>query len=718
MKRRQVVIAALLVLLLAVPAVLLHRLLYTQQGLDFLLSRLQGIEGLRIEVSGVEGTLAGPLSFGHVIVDHDAARIEADGVRGTPSVAGLLAGRFGLDHASIDRLEVTLKDRGPQPESEIHFLPARLSISANDVTVRKVGVRLKDGTRLEVASVRGDVRVTRWRIDVSPFAIEDEAGRLDGEVYLRGTSPLGLRGNVAGHWRLPDGQEYRFAAATYGKLDRMAIDTVLVSPAQVSFSGNLLDLHAEPRAVGTLRAIDFDGSPWLSPGQLPALSGSISVDAGASGIGVDGMLTSPVAGAEVIRVHGSARYAGDRLDLVSLRAWMPRTGASLTASGTIEFAEHAPRLAVAGEWTGMRWPLTGDPTVTSPSGSVRLEGAMPYEFELRALANGLGLPLADFSASGRVDREQLEVDRIDGSFLNGRLKGSGRVSFGADQAWHAIVEGRGLDLATVRKDLNGLVDVDGRIEGRGFSADGPWTARLSRLSGELRGRKLTGSGAVTYLKGTYDLEGVRIANGASHIDIDGRYGEVMDLRWDAKIESLALLHPSLAGRLESSGTLRGTLSRPEVKGDVEVRRLHAAGVDAESAQANVDLDLSDRHQSRMLARAAGVVAGSLRLDSARLEASGLASGHRMSLVLDSPGSEGSRVPGFKATLAASGSADVAQRSWAGTLEQASFDFTDGNARLASPGGIAARPRNRAGNDALPRHRGRSPVRRGRMAPRR
>jgi translocation and assembly module TamB len=684
MKRRQVVIAALLVLLLAVPAVLLHRLLYTQQGLDFLLSNLQGMEGVRIEVSGAEGTLAGTLSFGRVIVDHDAVHIEADGVRGIPRVAGLLAGRLGLDHASIDRVEVTLKDRGPQPESEIHFLPARLGISADDVTIRQVGVRLKDGTRLQVASVRGDVRVTRWRIDVSPFAIEDEAGRLDGEVYLRGTNPLGLRGSVAGHWRLPDGHDYRFAAATYGKLDRMAIDAVLVSPAQVSFSGNLLDLHAEPRVVGTLRAIDFDGSPWLTPGQLPALSGSISVDAGASGIGVDGMLTSPAAGAEVIRVHGSARYEAQTLDLLSVHAWMPRTGASLTASGTVEFAEHAPRLTVAGEWTGMRWPLTGDPTVTSPSGSVRLAGAMPYEFELSALAKGLGLPVADFSASGRVDREQLAVDRIDGSFLNGRLKGSGRVSFGADQAWHAIVEGRGLDLATVRKDLNGLVDVDGRIEGRGFSADGPWTARLSRLSGELRGRKLTGSGAVTYLKGTYDLEGVRIANGASHIDIDGRYGEVMDLRWDASVESLALLHPSLAGRLESSGTLRGTLSRPEVKGDVEVRRLHAAGIEAASVQASVDIDLSDRHQSRMLVRAGSVVAGSLKLDSARLEASGLASGHRMSLVLDSPGSEGGGVPGFKATLAASGSADVAQRSWAGTLEEASFDFTDGNARLASP----------------------------------
>ncbi len=684
MKRRQVVIAVLLVLLVAVPAALLHRLLYTQQGLEYLLSKLQLIESARIEVSGAEGTLAGTLSFAHVVVDHDAVRIEADGVRGIARVTGLLAGRLWLDQASIDRVEVTLKDRGPQPESEIHFLPAWLGISADDVTVRQVGVRLKDGTRLQVASVRGDVRVTRWRVDVTPFAIEDDAGRLDGEVYLRGTSPLGLRGNVAGHWRLPDGQEYRFAAATHGKLDRMAIDTVLVSPASLSFSGSLLDLDTDPRAIGTLRAIDFDGSPWLSPGQLPALSGSISVDAGARGIGVDGMLTSPAAGAEVIRVHGSARYAGETLEVLSLRAWIPRTGASVTTAGTIEFTEHAPRLEIAGEWTELRWPLTGDPAVASKAGSIRLHGEMPYEFELAADAVGLGLPAADFTASGQLDRDQLKVDRIDGSFLRGRLTGSGRLSFGDDQAWQAVVQGRGLDLSGVREDLGGLIDVDGQIEGRGFSANGPWTARLSKLSGELRGRKLTGSGTVAHADGDFEFKGVRIVNADSRVDIEGRYGKVMDLRWDAKIESLALLHPSLGGQLESSGTLRGTLSIPQVQGTLDARRLHAGSVDAASIRASVDLDLSDRQESHVMVRAGSVVAGSLKLDSARLEASGLASRHFISLALDSPGSEGGRVPGFKAGLAASGSADVGKRSWTGTLEQATFDFTDGSARLATP----------------------------------
>ena len=691
MKRRHLVIAASLALLLAVPTVLLHRLLYTREGLEYVLSMLQGLESVRIEVGGAEGSLAGPMSFRHVVVDHDAVRIEADGVRGVPSVARLLAGRLDLEQASIDRVEVTLRDRGPQPESELHFLPAWLSISAQDATVRQVGVRLKDGTRLQAAAVRGDVRVTRWRIDLSPFSIEDAAGRLDGELFLRATDPLGLRGKVAGHWRLPDGQAYDFTAAARGRLDRLGVDAALISPAHLSFSGNLLDLDAEPRAVGTLRAVEFDGTPWLPPGRLPVVSGSIAVDVGMHGIGVDGTLTSPAAGAVGIRVHGSARYAAGTLDLVSLRAWIPRSGASLSASGSIGFEEHAPRLAVKAEWTALRWPLTGDARVESPAGFGRVQGAMPYGFEVSAELRGPGLPAASFTASGRVDQDQLTVDRIDGSVLRGRVTGDGRLAFHGDQAWQATVDGRRLDLSGVRKDLSGLIDVTGRIDGRGFSPDGPWTARVSRLSGMLRGRRLTGSGTVACDKGSYDLDEVRIVNAGSHVEIDGRYGALMDLRWDASLESLALLHPSLSGSLQSSGTLRGTRSRPEVTGELAARQLHIGDIDAGSVQASVDLDLSDRRDSRVLVRAGKVTAGSLELDSARFEASGRVSGHRLALTLDSPGSEGGTVPGFEAKLAASGIADVERRSWTGTLEEASFDFTDGNARLASPVSLEVGP---------------------------
>ena len=227
MRRLRWVTLALVVLAVGVFAFLMQRLLYTQQGLEFALAQLQRVETARIEVRGARGVIAGALSFDRVVVDHAAVRVEADDVSGTPAFFGLLRGKLTVTDGSVGRVEVLIKDRGPQPETEIHFLPAWLSIVAPDVVVRRAGVTLKTGQRLHAESVRGDLSMTRWRIDVDSAVVEDPAGSVTGNVYLRGTLPLGLRGEVSGRWRLPDERTYRFSARVKGRLDRLGIDVSL-----------------------------------------------------------------------------------------------------------------------------------------------------------------------------------------------------------------------------------------------------------------------------------------------------------------------------------------------------------------------------------------------------------------------------------------------------------------------------------------------------------
>ena len=320
MTRRRLLLALAAVALLAGPAWFAHRVLYTTEGLRWVLGLVEDIEGVRIEVDGVDGVLAGPVSFRRVVVDHAAVRIVATGVRADPSAPALLAGRLSLDDAAIDSVEVTLKERTPPPPSETHFLPAWLTITADRAEVRRIGLRLVDGTRLSADRVTADARITRWRIDLAPFEVVDRAGRVGGELYLRGTLPLGLRLRAEGRWTLPDGRPYRFTAATSGRLDRLGVEVALSEPARISFHGTALDLEESPRLVGTLRFSAFDGTPWLSEGTLPVLTGSVAIDAAGRGIGADGTLTSPALEGGPLRVHGSARYHEDRLDLVSVKS--------------------------------------------------------------------------------------------------------------------------------------------------------------------------------------------------------------------------------------------------------------------------------------------------------------------------------------------------------------------------------------------------------------
>ncbi|MFO1407683.1 MAG: translocation/assembly module TamB domain-containing protein [Steroidobacteraceae bacterium] len=689
MSRRRIVALLVAGALLAGPALLAHRLLYTNEGLRWVLGQLGGIDGVRIVVDGAEGTLAGPVSFRRVLVDHEAVRIVATDVHGDPSVPALFAGRLSLDGARIGSVEVTLKERPPQPPSETHFLPAWLSITADAATVRRVGVRLVDGTRLHVDRVTADVRVTRWRIDLAPFDLADPAGRVSGEAYLRGTLPLGLRVRAAGRWTLPDGHLYRFRATTDGRLDRLGVDLALDAPARAGLVGTVFDVEHDPHLVGTLRVSGFDGTPWLASGTLPSLTGSVALDATRRVVGLDGTLTSPSLEAGPLRLHGSARVDGTRVDVVGLKAWLPRSGATIEARGAIDVAGDAPRVALEGSWSRLRWPLTGDVVAESGAGTLRIDGAMPYAFDVNARLAAAGVRDADLAARGRFDRSTVTIDRIEGRLLRGTLRGDGTFALAAPLDWSANVDARGLDLATLRPDLPGRLDVTGAVSGRGYSPDGEWNARIERMAGTLRGRALTGRGRVSHRAGEYRLDGVRIANGDSHVDVDGRWGASADLRFDADLRALSIVDPAWSGSVRARGTVRGPGTRPEVAGTLDARALDAGGAVADTLHADVDVDLADRRDSRILVRAGGVNAGRLRLDDARLDVTGRVSNHDVTLRVVSPGSTNGQVPGFRATLEAAGGANLADRAWKGTLGALDVTFPDGAARLARPVEIAA-----------------------------
>ena len=690
MRWRWIAVAAALALLIGAPLLVAHRLLQSEQGLQFLLAQLGRIPNVRIEVTGATGTLAGPLAIERLVIEHAAARVEARGVRMHAVIRSLLGGNVEIVALSADAVDVVLKDREKPPPREPGFLPQFLSIDAPDVRLSALSLTLANGERLEAASARAAIDMTRWRIRARELVIEDAAGRIEGNVAVRATAPLGLRVAANGHWRLPDERVYRFAGVLRGNLGRLGTTLALSEPANLSFIGNALALTDEPRIVGTLRFTEFDGSPWIEAGRFPQASGSIALDARRAAFGVDGTVTSPALEAGPLRVQGAGEWLDSTLRIDSLRAWLPRLAASVDVTGTVRFGEEsAPELALAGEWSGLRWPLGDAPDVESPFGAFSVTGSLPYAFDVRASANAPDLPATDFTATGSADREQVVLDRFDGQLMGGRLRGSGRLSWTGTRPWSARLEGQDLDIAAVRPDLPGRVTFAATIEGRGFTPAAPWTLRLASLSGTVLGRALTGRGEVAHRDGTYDLRGVRVANGPSHVDVDGRWGSSVDLRWNADIRQLSLLHPDLKGELVSSGHARGSPTRPDATAEARVKNLRFGAIGVESAQASLDVDLSDRAESRVDLRAEKLDLGALQLESASLVADGRPREHAVELRFTSAGDPDRQIPGFQAKIAVTGDYDAAGSRWLGNLHAASIAFPDGGANLSQPVALEA-----------------------------
>jgi translocation and assembly module TamB len=700
-RRRSVVLLGLLLTLAGGVALFLHWLLFTQPGLDFALAQLGRLPGVKIEVRGARGSIAGPLTVASIVVDHPAAHIVAHGLAVNPEPGGLVVGHLGLEGLAVSRLEVTLKERPPQPDKPLHFLPAGLRIAAPDFRLGDLALTLKDGQRIEASEARGSLSLTRWRLDLDPVNVRGPNGRVSGNLVLRASEPLGLRTDLRGDWRLPgDEFEYRFRVVTRGNLDRLSADLFLDAPAKLTFAGTLLDLTGQPRAEGTFRMTEFDGSPWVPAGRFPTLTGTITLAAGLASLGIDGTLTSPALPNQQLRVQGAGRWEERTIALANLQVWLPRMGLSVTSSGTIRLPEAdapegtLPLLALNGEWSALRWPveLAGEPVVQSPQGVYTLEGSMPYRFSTRAQVEGPAIPSTSFEAAGVVNRTGVTLDRFDGYALRGRVTGRGALSWSGQQPWSFDVDAQGLAISELRPGVDGRISAKGTIGGAGLNAAAPWTARLSSLSGTLFGRPLTGRGEIAHRDGVFDLKGVRIANGASFVDVNGRVGaNALDLSWNVDLQSLAVILPGMTGSVVSRGTARASPSRPVVAGTARVRHFDYAGVQIASFDLEADVDSSDQRRSSVAFSAASIDAAGLAFDFARGSLDGLVSEHRITLDFASPGDPERRITDFRGELVAAGGYDLADGQWTGDLSQADIHFAEGAAHLIQPAALELGP---------------------------
>lgn len=703
MRRRLLLVVAALVLLSGVVlAVLAYRLLYSQAGLEFALGQLHRVPGARIEVQGAEGTLAGPLDVARLVVDHEALHLEAHDLHVALKPHSLLAGSVYLRELTVGRIAVRLKQRPEQPGKPPGFLPAWLRIVAPAFELGPAELTLQGGRTIVADAARGALRMSRWRLTVDPLDVRSPDGAIAGSLALRATEPLGLRSNLHGEWRFPeDDFDYRFRIETSGRLDRLGTELYLDAPARLSFSGTLLDLTDNPRASGTFRIAEFDGSPWLPPQQLPRLDGTIALAAGSSGLGFDGTLTSPALPGQPIRLQGSGRFVDRVVEIASFRTWLPRLGLELTSSGRVELAPPGapegtrPRVALSGDWTGLRWPLDEREAavVTSPQGAYTLEGAMPYAFLTRAEVEGAALPKVSFEASGSIGDEAVELTRFDGYALRSRVAASGRLQWTGSQPWNFTVDAHSLAIHELRPGVDGTVSARGTIAGTGLTADAPWTARLASLSGTVFGRPLTGRGEVAHRDGTFELRDVRLANGESFADIGGRIGQdALALDWNVDLRSLAIVAPGMNGQLVSRGSARGSLRRPEVTATARVQRFEYPGIRADGITADVDVDGSDRRPSRIEVVANYVATAVLDFDSVRVGLDGRLGDHRVALGFTSPGNPERRIASFQGEVGATGSLDVDARSWSGNLARAEVLFTEGEAaRLIEPAAIRVSP---------------------------
>jgi translocation and assembly module TamB len=545
----------------------------------------------RLPLRAVRGRLAGDLSkvaIENVLIDFGAA----GRFTGAGSIAQPLGSRIGAGPSG--QAPGQAAEGAPLPPASQPALATALPNATFHLRTERLDLRAIHG-RLKRTTIAGDLELAnRGARQLLAVRLADAGLRLDADAALENQVVTIQQATLAaGPSRL---RLHGQAALTGEQPFDVKAEAVRLNPAAFG-DYPTADINANVNARGTLKpgwrvAADFALRPSRLFGQ--PLSGKGSLQADARHVSkVDAALAL---GRNSATVRGAFGAPGERLhwrvegrDLALLRSDLY---GAITASGVVTGSMAEPRTTFTAEARGLGWAKgqrdLAAQGVIKASGEAWLAPAGKDKRILAARGQGTLSGVNPLAFGAPITAS-----------INGRFSGSGR----AGPAWQANAS---LDLA---QSTLGTAPLSGHAR---LTAD---ARRVSNASIDLRA-------------------------GPNTVTATGGFGTLTDrLDWRVDAPQLAALGAGFGGTVRGSGTLKGTLEAPALSASVDGQNLRTPGLQQlKSLRASVDLG-SGKGASDPLAAdvgVAGLVAGTLQVDSARLYSSGTRGAHTLRLSARNP----------------------------------------------------------------------------------
>lgn len=419
-----------------------------------------------------------------------------------------------------------------------------------------------------------------------------------------------------------------------------------------------LDAALAPDAVD-LRVLDL---------RLPEIEGETAPRLSASGpVGLDPLtvdlrlgwqsLRWPLAGEpQVTSRQGRAHVHGDLQDLRLEAELALGDKAQVEAQGRYG----AEALSADLRWKHLQWPLNGSPQVASASGRFQVEGqpeAYRYTLEAELAAEGQK-GRAQAKGSGGLQHVVLETLRL--AVARATVEGRARVDWNLGET-AAVAVDADLD---VRQLNPGLIAPDwpGRINGR-LKARTQIENEVPRAQFEvtLRDSELRGYPLRLEARGrseatTVVLEALNLRSARTTLRAEGQVTPPLDVRAELDSPDLGALWPGLEGRAQLKAAVRGELDAPHAVVDGQVRGLVYDTLHIERVDLDADVALAGAWQLDLDLRD---LSGPTAVQRARVQLDGRDAEHTLRLSVDAEPAQ--------AELALQGALDRRAWRWRGTL---------------------------------------------------
>ena len=528
------------VLLLAVLLILL--VLGTQTGLRLAIDVGEELAPGMLSVGQVDGRLLGALHLRDVEVHVPNLDLKLGSVDLDWSPLGALAGTLKIRELAVRDIDVVAapaeEDKPAQPIA-LPEVVLPLKVEIDEALVERLRV-FEPGTdapsfvldRASLGARAGGSSVELTHLEVK-LPEPDLSAEARGQVTLTDDYPLGLDLG----WTLVLGPDARLTGEgrVGGDLDRLAIEHRVEGAADVRLDAHVQQVLTRPSWDGEIRINRVD-LPALAPG-APALdlTANLATAGDLDAATVTGTLAAKAPDLPDfgdLRANLDLLWKDQALAIRALELDESVSGARLDVTGGLDLKPQVPSFEVSGDWSSLRWPLSGELLAEAPEGSLTASGDLEaYTYGLKARIQGPDIPETQLDLAGKGDQDSTRIESLDVATLGGTIKTVGDVAWAPKPSWKLEVRGQDLDPQAIVPGLEDRIgfalDSAGDLDAYGYDL-----ALTTRGPGLPPARlALGGKGDLTGT--TIDL--LRLDALEGRVEGEARVGWDPEVTWDARL---------------------------------------------------------------------------------------------------------------------------------------------------------------------------------------
>ncbi|HGY9613897.1 translocation/assembly module TamB domain-containing protein [Vibrio harveyi] len=288
-----------------------------------------------------------------------------------------------------------------------------------------------------------------------------------------------------------------------------------------------------------------------------------------------------------------------------------------------------------------QWPLSGKSDYQVSVPSLAAKGSLQgYTVALETKASGKDIPAVDVALNGKGTLEQIDLDSLVVKTLGGELAGKVMANWAAPINWQADLNLKniqpGLQWEEAEGDISGSLSTSGSL-----TAQGGWQVSLPKLDidGILRGYPLHIEGQLEASdkngKGEdiqLNTQGLALSHGPNSLRAKGKIDKQILMDVDVNFPDFAKSLPDLAGKMNGTVALRGSLKQPDINLDLALNQLNwqqQAKVETITLKGDVTPLPAPKADVSLIAK--NITYDDIKIDSADLEVSGDEKLHQLTL---------------------------------------------------------------------------------------